>query len=339
MLASKPAAAPGASATASRQPRTHRRALTLAAKASLSPRGGATSGTATSDSPHAPHAPQHLLQPQQPACSSTACHAAPAAAPAAAESSLGLQGAPLAAGPLLVPARRKNLVQAIKSHRKQLEQQRRPCPPANFVQDDARGAEAAVVGQLLLELRRIELHQVAPHGDGCTTLPLPRPTAAAALQQQPAAVRLRAVIDGAGEEDPWEAGLDLSSELFVPRAYPVPGRVLVCQGGKCQAKGALGVLQAVSAVAAGADSAVQVLPCKCLGKCKEGAVVRVKQDGVAKCAVYTQLEPAHVPGILDSHFLAPAAAPAPPEPEPAVAGGGATDACCTDCRTTAPVMA
>lgn len=117
------------------------------------------------------------------------------------------------------------------------------------------------------------------------------------------------------------------------------GRVLVCQGSKCQAKGALGVLQAVSAVAGGSE-AVQVLPCKCLGKCKEGAVIRVKQEGVAKCSVYTKLSPHDVPAILDSHF----SAPPPPPPAPTAteaaapvshshAEGSDAEACCKECKT------
>lgn len=51
--------------------------------------------------------------------------------------------------------------------------------------------------------------------------------------------------------------LDLDSPDFAPRDYQTAGRVLVCQGSKCKAKGALGVLQAVSAVA-GASDTVQV---------------------------------------------------------------------------------
>ncbi len=101
------------------------------------------------------------------------------------------------------------------------------------------------------------------------------------------------------------------------------GRVLVCQGGKCQAKGALQVLQAVSAAVAdgnGGAPEVQVLPCKCLGACKEGPAMRVKVDGAppgagaAAVALHTRLTPEHVAPLLDAHFAA--AAPPPPPPPP-----------------------
>lgn len=70
----------------------------------------------------------------------------------------------------------------------------------------------------------------------------------------------------------------------------------------------MGVLQAVTAVASGCEG-LQVLPCECLGKCKEGAVLSAKTEGAAKCCVYTQLSPEQVPGIMDAHFAAQ------PEPE------------------------
>jgi (2Fe-2S) ferredoxin len=131
--------------------------------------------------------------------------------------------------------------------------------------------------------------------------------------------------------------LDLSDELYAPREYNVPGRVLVCQGSKCRAKGALDVLQAVSHLTSGSSSSsggnVEVLPCKCLGKCKEGAVVRVKLAGVAApaCSVYTCVEPQQVPAMLDAHFLATAAAAAEVSAQSATVGDAAP-ACCTDCQ-------
>ena len=53
------------------------------------------------------------------------------------------------------------------------------------------------------------------------------------------------------------------------------GRVLVCQGSKCQAAGAMNTLRTASTLAAGCPG-VEVLPSKCLGKCKMCPVVRVK---------------------------------------------------------------
>eukprot|EP00195_Chlamydomonas_chlamydogama_P010311 CAMPEP_0202893030 /NCGR_PEP_ID=MMETSP1392-20130828/2683_1 /ASSEMBLY_ACC=CAM_ASM_000868 /TAXON_ID=225041 /ORGANISM="Chlamydomonas chlamydogama, Strain SAG 11-48b" /LENGTH=276 /DNA_ID=CAMNT_0049577211 /DNA_START=54 /DNA_END=884 /DNA_ORIENTATION=+ len=97
--------------------------------------------------------------------------------------------------------------------------------------------------------------------------------------------------------------LDLEQPEFAARNYGATGRVLVCQGSKCRAKGATGVLQAVSAVV-GESQGVDVLPCKCLGKCSLGAVIRVKQEGDPRGQMYTQVQPQAIGAILDSHFVA-----------------------------------
>lgn len=127
---------------------------------------------------------------------------------------------------------------------------------------------------------------------------------------------------------------DLDSEEFAPRSYETAGRVLVCQGKKCQAKGALGVLQAVSAVSGGSDS-VQVLPCKCLGKCKEGAAIRIKREGEAKCSTYTHLSPHDIPAIMDSHFAAPEAMQSSSPSTPASNGSlhQGSNTSCSECTS------
>lgn len=186
------------------------------------------------------------------------------------------------------------------------------------------------VSQLMLELKRLELHQLTDDKQ-CTTISMPHRHAAArqhttSTTPSTVAVQLPAThgLSTVQIPVPQEADmLDVSDPEYAPRSYEVQGRVLVCQGSKCRAKGALGVLQAVSAVAGGSDN-VQVLPCKCLGKCKEGAVVRVKQDGSPKCAVYTQVSPQQVPAMLDLHFLQPQQGSAEEQQQ-----GGA---CCTDCK-------
>ncbi|GFR52803.1 hypothetical protein Agub_g15425, partial [Astrephomene gubernaculifera] len=101
------------------------------------------------------------------------------------------------------------------------------------------------------------------------------------------------------------------------------GRVMVCTGSKCQRRGAAGVLRAANALAGG-NPAIQVAPCKCLGKCSAGAALRVKssrvpqqlqqQQGEATCATtatttYTEVRPADLSDVFERHF-APAAAPA-----------------------------
>jgi (2Fe-2S) ferredoxin len=64
------------------------------------------------------------------------------------------------------------------------------------------------------------------------------------------------------------------------------------------------VLQAASH-ATSASSGVEVLPCKCLGKCKQAPVMRVRAEGEREgqlSVVYTQVGPVEVPGILDQQL-------------------------------------
>lgn len=57
------------------------------------------------------------------------------------------------------------------------------------------------------------------------------------------------------------AAIIVDSPPLPPTLPPIHRRVLVCQGSKCQAKGAMAVLQAVSAVV-GDSQSVEVVPCK-----------------------------------------------------------------------------
>jgi (2Fe-2S) ferredoxin len=115
---------------------------------------------------------------------------------------------------------------------------------------------------------------------------------------------------------PLAAASTWDASAFASMEFGGQGRVLVCQGSKCQRKGALEVLQAVSALASGSPG-VEVLPCKCVGKCSEGAALRVRPEG-QKCAVYTRVTPEQLPAVFVAHFAAPPAAADAP-------------ACCTDC--------
>ncbi|GIL83149.1 hypothetical protein Vretimale_11448 [Volvox reticuliferus] len=85
------------------------------------------------------------------------------------------------------------------------------------------------------------------------------------------------------------------------------GRVMVCTGSKCQRKGATEVLRAVSALSTG-NSNIEVIPCKCVGKCSAGAALRVRPMG-QPCATYTQVRPSQLRDVFLEHFTAP---PAPP---------------------------
>lgn len=91
---------------------------------------------------------------------------------------------------------------------------------------------------------------------------------------------------------------DLCQQLPPPQQYTTTGRVLVCQGKACMRKGALQVLQAASHATAAAPG-VEVLPCKCLGKCKQGPAMRVRTEQQQRSTLATELEPLEVPEILD----------------------------------------
>lgn len=60
--------------------------------------------------------------------------------------------------------------------------------------------------------------------------------------------------------------------------------------------------------------------------------MRVKQEGSAKCAIYTQLNPYSVGSILDAHFAAPQEPPPQTNPQQPTAAQAA-EACCPDCNT------
>jgi (2Fe-2S) ferredoxin len=90
----------------------------------------------------------------------------------------------------------------------------------------------------------------------------------------------------------------LCQQLPPPQQYATTGRVLVCQGKACMRKGALQVLQAVSHATA-ASLGVEVLPCKCLGKCKQGPAMRVRTEQQQRSSLITEIEPLEVPEVLD----------------------------------------
>lgn len=93
---------------------------------------------------------------------------------------------------------------------------------------------------------------------------------------------------------------DVCQQLPPAQQYAAAGRVLVCQGKACVRKGALQVLQAVSHVTA-ASPGIEVLPCKCLGKCKQGPAMRVRteEQQQPRSSLVTEIEPLEVPAILD----------------------------------------
>jgi (2Fe-2S) ferredoxin len=101
---------------------------------------------------------------------------------------------------------------------------------------------------------------------------------------------------------------DITQQLPPPQQYSATGRILVCQGKNCMNKGGLGVLQAASHAAA-ASPGIEVLPCKCLGKCKQGPALRMRTQQPG-CTLLTQVSPLEVPEAVDTVFSAADAAAA-----------------------------
>ncbi|KAF6259412.1 hypothetical protein COO60DRAFT_1513245 [Scenedesmus sp. NREL 46B-D3] len=97
---------------------------------------------------------------------------------------------------------------------------------------------------------------------------------------------------------------DITQQLPVPEQHNATGRILVCQGKACMNKGALGVLQAASHAAA-ASPGIEVLPCKCLGKCKQGPALRMRTQQPG-CTLMTQVSPLEVPQAVKAVFSAAA---------------------------------
>lgn len=99
---------------------------------------------------------------------------------------------------------------------------------------------------------------------------------------------------------------DFSAPEFAPRDYgSAAGKIMVCTGSKCQRKGAAGVMAAVTAVV-GDSAGIEVVGCKCLGKCSLGAAIRVKAEGgpCVRGQLHTELQPSEVGALLDGHFVA-----------------------------------
>ncbi|KAJ9519104.1 hypothetical protein QJQ45_007664 [Haematococcus lacustris] len=212
-----------------------------------------------------------------------------AAAPGAAVSALGKLA-------------RRQAADAVRAHRELLK------APSNSVACQPSAHETA--SSLLSELKRLEVSGTCWARSSAPRPQPPRPALPEPHQHSAAnqGVALTATfVTTAGQAmqvpipvcDPND--LDLELPEYAPRSYEQEGRVLVCQGSKCRAKGAVGVLRAVSAITSGSE-AVDVLPCKCLGKCREGAVLRVEHSASAKRTVYTKVSPSSLGELLDSHF-------------------------------------
>ncbi|KAG2436068.1 hypothetical protein HYH02_011579 [Chlamydomonas schloesseri] len=259
---------------------------------------------------------------------------------------------PAVASPVLCSSlrkERKKLSKVLKSHRKVLERR------LSALTTSSMDVDSPLLTELLSELKTLRTSLEGQRAaallyaaddssdsdsddDGCDI----RSAAALAAQRRAAATAAltgaaampqaltspsRMVVSGLGGQvelavpEP-EQGWDWSEEEFrAARFEGAAGRIMVCTGSKCQRKGAQQVLEAVSALADG-NANIEVVPCKCVGKCSAGAALRVRPQGQA-CATYTKVRPAQLRDMFEEHFGATAAA----------AAGAAPAACCVECRT------
>lgn len=102
-----------------------------------------------------------------------------------------------------------------------------------------------------------------------------QPSSSSILRVDPTATTSPAPLQSQLSPSP----LPLDTSRPLPAALPLrpcaEGRILVCQGSKCQAAGSADVLRSVSALTAGCPG-LEILPSKCLGKCRMACVMRVK---------------------------------------------------------------
>mmetsp|Transcript_10230 Transcript_10230/g.30816 ORF Transcript_10230/g.30816 Transcript_10230/m.30816 type:complete len:328 (+) Transcript_10230:385-1368(+) len=114
-----------------------------------------------------------------------------------------------------------------------------------------------------------------------------KPSPAQAVAAREAAVRqLELVLPVAREDDANSAivsGLGSASDALpesarsqiVPLGKVPAARIAVCQSSSCCKRGGAALLRAATDAAAGAPD-IEVTACKCLGKCKQGPVVRLR---------------------------------------------------------------
>lgn len=258
---------------------------------------------------------------------------------------------PAVASPVLCSSlrkERKKLSKVLKSHRKVLERR------LSALTTSSVDVDSPLLTELLSELKTLRTSLEGQRSaallcaaddssdsdsddDGCDT----RSAAALAAQRRAAATSAltaaastsqamtspaRMVVSGLGGqmeltvpelEEGWEWS---EADFRAARFEGAPGRVMVCTGSKCQRKGAQQVLEAVSALADG-NTNIEVVPCKCVGKCSAGAALRVRPQGQA-CATYTQVRPAQLRDMFEEHFGAVAAA-----------AGAPSAACCVECKS------
>ncbi|WIA10631.1 hypothetical protein OEZ85_010813 [Tetradesmus obliquus] len=217
----------------------------------------------------------------------------------------------------------KKLAKTLKAHRKRLD--------SLLTTHAAAGADAATMQLVLSEISQLKsavdtirevqqqqkqqkrLERLARSGcsssDSDSSDDESSPSSSSSSSSRPMSSSMGSMVVAAGsvsmlleppavdQEQP-----DITQQLPPPQQYNATGRILVCQGKACMNKGALGVLQAASHAAA-ASPGIEVLPCKCLGKCKQGPALRMRTQQPG-CTLLTQVSPLEVPEAVDAVFSA-----------------------------------
>lgn len=172
----------------------------------------------------------------------------------------------------------KHICRSVKTHRKNLQRQ------LTCITSDVNTQPA--VDQLLEELRRVVEAQRTKEG-------APRLPELSTPPPQPQALQ---VLSHTVER------ISLPPPPAEPRSYSLGGTVQVCQGKKCQMQGAQAVLEAALAITS-ASEGLEVVPCKCMGKCRQAVAMRVRSESTVGPHLHTGVTPEQMSDILDMHFL------------------------------------
>lgn len=119
--------------------------------------------------------------------------------------------------------------------------------------------------------------------------------------------------DSSSSEDDEPRPNSTLEQVMQPVTTGSAGRVLVCTGKDCTKHGADHVLAAFEQAATSPN--VQVIACKCLGKCKQAPAARIKVQGAPGSALHTCIRAHEASVLVGTYFV----------PVPAVEGDEASD--------------
>lgn len=202
----------------------------------------------------------------------------------------------------------KKLAKTLKTHRKRLETMLASAVTSpqetSQMQLQAVLAEMAQLQDALQSIRALQEQHDSSDSDSDSDGEHEhrrRPRQSMAIGRANMVVAAAAVSSRVLEPPPVDQEMpDITQQLPPPQQYSTTGRILVCQGKACMAKGGLQVIQAASHAAAGSTS-IEVIPCKCLGKCKQGPAMRLRGEQPG-CTLLTQVSPLEVPEAVEQVF-------------------------------------